>query len=452
MALLAATLVTAQPKRILYITYSAGFRHDCLPVSAEVLTSIAAASGKVEVVATEDLTLLNADSLRNFDAVVFFTSGELPISGAQKQDLLDFVRAGKGFGGAHSATDTFYTWPEYGDLIGARFNGHPWVQQVTLDVEDPQHPAVTRLAPGFSILDEIYQFSDFSRDRVRVLLTLDTHSVDLGARGVNAGSEDFPLAWSSRYGAGRVFYTALGHFESTWRDPRFANMMLQAMLWLTGQVDGDASPRPAKQPSFLPDAIANSASFQPRMTIATGSLVTLFGSNLTTGSAVAADPQHPPYKLAGTTVKLNGTLVPLLYASASQINLYVPFDLEQHEGRYVLQLTAAGGGPSGTVTAALSATRFTPGIFTLTGNRTAVTLWGTGFGPVQPSGGLETTTTQPSASVGGVPSKILFSGLAPGWFGLYQINIELPPSITFPAFLDFQFDSYQARLILNPQP
>jgi type 1 glutamine amidotransferase len=205
LALLAAAALIAGPKRVLYVTYSAGFRHDCLPVSAEVLRTLAATSGMLEVVATEDLSLLSANALRNFDAVLFFTSGELPISDTQKQDLLDFVRSGRGFGGAHSATDTFYTWSEYGDLIGGRFNGHPWVQQVRLDVEDPQHPAVAQLSPGFSILDEIYQFRDFSRDHVRVLMTLDSHSVDLGAPGVNPATEDFPLAWTRTYGAGRVF-------------------------------------------------------------------------------------------------------------------------------------------------------------------------------------------------------------------------------------------------------
>ena len=85
----------------------------------------------------------------------------------------------KGFGCAHSATDTLYTWPEYGELIGAWFNGHPWTQEVSIRVEDPDHPIVRALAPSFRIADEIYQFRDFSRDRVHVLLSLDTSSVDL---------------------------------------------------------------------------------------------------------------------------------------------------------------------------------------------------------------------------------------------------------------------------------
>jgi uncharacterized protein (TIGR03437 family) len=319
-------------------------------------------------------------------------------------------------------------------------------------VEDPAHPAVTDLAPGFVIFDEIYQFRDFSRDSVRVLMTLDTHSVDLAAAGVNPDTEDFPLTWSRRYGMGRVFYTALGHFESTWRDPRFSQMMLQAMLWLTGQTDGDATPRPAKRAAFLPNAIGNSASLDPRMTIAPGSLITLFGSNLTAGSALAGDPHKPPYKLAGSILKLNGVIVPLLYASPSQVNAYVPFDLEPNPTNFEVQLIAAGGGPSGTVTALLAPAAATPGVFSTTATRDAVTLWGTGFGPVQPDGDLQTTITKPTVTIAGQPAAVIFSGLAPGWIGLYQINVPIPVGINFPALLDLQFGGYEHRVVLNPQP
>ncbi len=462
-ALLVAGALFGQPKRILYLTTSAGFRHDSIPVSVRVLTNLAAQSGKLVVDQTEDVSVLNAASLSSYDALLFFTSGELPLSDDQKSDLLNFIRSGKGFGGAHSATDTLYTWPAYGDLIGARFNGHPWTQSVSIDVEDPDHPAVSHLKPSFKILDEIYQFSGFSRSLNRVLLTLDTHSVDLTAPGVNPGTEDFPLAWCRTYGRGRVFYTALGHFDSTWLDPRFQQMMLQAMLWLTGQIDGDASPRPPKQPTLAANGIANSASFQPRMTIAPGALLTLFGQNLTAGSTLAADARTPPYKLAGTTVKLNASAIPLLYVSPAQVNAYVPLDAAPRQctppllfglcdGPYFwLDLSSAGGGPAGAVSAQLTAVQATPGVFTLTASRSLVTLWATGLGPVQPSGDFQITVLQPSATIGGIDARILFSGLAPGWLGLYQVNVEMPQNLTFPAMLDFRLGSFQQFAWVNPQ-
>ena len=93
--LLAGEMLIAQPRRVLYVTHSAGFRHDCLPLSARVLEELGARSGTLSVTSTEDLSLLSGPSLAGYDAVVFYTSGELPISPAQKQDLLAFVRTGK---------------------------------------------------------------------------------------------------------------------------------------------------------------------------------------------------------------------------------------------------------------------------------------------------------------------------------------------------------------------
>src|SRR4051812_17238437 len=110
--LLCSVAAVAAPKRVLYVTHSAGFVHGSLPTSCEVLKDLGVRTGEFEVVCTEDLSLISADSLREFDVLYFFTSGELALNDRQKADLLSFVRDGKGFGGAHSATDTFYTWPE----------------------------------------------------------------------------------------------------------------------------------------------------------------------------------------------------------------------------------------------------------------------------------------------------------------------------------------------------
>ncbi|MBL8222662.1 MAG: ThuA domain-containing protein, partial [Bryobacterales bacterium] len=139
----------ALAKRVLFLTHSAGFRHDSIAAAIRSLQQIAARTGVLEIVATEDVGQINAASLSGYDAVFFFTSGELALSAQQKRDLLEFVRAGKGFGGAHSATDTLYTWEEYGDLIGGYFDGHPWVHEVRIDVEDTAFPGMQRLGESF---------------------------------------------------------------------------------------------------------------------------------------------------------------------------------------------------------------------------------------------------------------------------------------------------------------
>ena len=224
----------AARKRVLYLTHCAGFKHDVLPVSEAVMKEIGDRSGAFDVTVTKDCSLVNRDSLKQFAAVVFYTTGELPFSDDQKAAFLDFIRSGKGFVGFHSATDTFYKWPEYGELIGGYFDGHPWHQDVTIRVEDDKHPATRRLGKSFQIKDEIYQFRDFSRPRVHVLLSLDPASVDLTLAGVHRKDQDFALAWCSSYGKGRVFYTALGHREEVWKDARFQQLILGGLTWAMG--------------------------------------------------------------------------------------------------------------------------------------------------------------------------------------------------------------------------
>lgn len=218
-------------QRVLYFTYSAGYRHDVIPLSKAILTQLGSNSGVFDVTATEDTSEFSTDNLKRYAAVMFYTSGELPLSDPQKAALLDFVLSGGGFLGVHSATDTFYTWQDYLDLIGGYFNGHPWHQAVTIEVADPSNPLVAFLGNSFQIKDEIYQISDFDYRGSSVLLRLDPGSVDLGNTGVHRRFYGWPLAWTRLYGEGRVFYTALGHEPSVWHDARYQRLLTNAILW-----------------------------------------------------------------------------------------------------------------------------------------------------------------------------------------------------------------------------
>jgi len=219
------------PERGLYFTYSAGYRHDVIPLSNAVLTQLGSNSGIFEVTATEDTSEFSTENLKRYAAVMFYTTGELPMSGAQKTALLDFVRSGGGFLGVHSATDTFYAWPDYLELVGGYFNGHPWHQAVTIEVVDPNDSLVAFLGNSLQVEDEIYQISDFDYRGSRVLLRLDPSSVDLSKTGVHQRFYGWPLAWKRFYGQGRVFYTALGHEPSVWQDARYQRILTNAILW-----------------------------------------------------------------------------------------------------------------------------------------------------------------------------------------------------------------------------
>jgi uncharacterized protein len=230
----APTRAEDRPARILYLTHSAGYRHEVIPVSREILKRIGEMSPRFEVAATEDVSVFSRENLGRFGAVMFFTTGELPMNDAQKRALIDFVRGGGGFLGVHSATDTFYQWPEYGKLIGGYFDQHPWHEAVRIDVADRSDPLVAFLGASISLSDEIYQIRDFDAGGSHVLLRLDPASVDLNRDNVHRHPYGWPLAWTRAYGNGRVFYTALGHEEGVWRDMRFQTLLHNAVLWAIG--------------------------------------------------------------------------------------------------------------------------------------------------------------------------------------------------------------------------
>ena len=224
-----------EPLRVLYFTLSAGYKHEVIPESERILRELGERSGRFSVTVSQNPALLEAGTLVGYDVLMFYTTGELPISAQQKADLIAFVEGGKGFVGVHSASDTFYQWPAYGRMLGGYFDKHPWHEEVTVKVEDRDHPATRHLDERFVITDEIYQFKAWSRADVNVLLSLDTASVDLNKPDVHRTDKDFALAWTRRQGEGRVFYTALGHRPEVWRDPRFQQLLVGGLLWSVGE-------------------------------------------------------------------------------------------------------------------------------------------------------------------------------------------------------------------------
>ena len=245
LGLLLACLICAQPqdqpkkKRVLCIGESKGYQHDSISDGMATIWKIGKDTGLWETYIRTDSELItkkkmtaNAKNLDYFDAVFFYTTGELPMDDEQKAALLSFVKDdGKGFIGTHSATDTFYKWPEYGDMIGGYFNSHPWHQEVGVKVEDRGFPATEHFPAEFKITDEIYQFKDWSRDKVHVLMSIDTGTVDLTKKDVHRTDKDFAVAWTKNYGKGRVFYCSLGHRPEVWARPDIRKMWTEAVKW-----------------------------------------------------------------------------------------------------------------------------------------------------------------------------------------------------------------------------
>ena len=237
-------------KKLLVIGEVKGFQHDSVSHAMAMFDKIGQESRLFDAYLRTDSQLItkqkldkNAKNLDYFDAIVFYTTGELPLNAEQKSALLSFIKDdGKGFLGIHSATDTFYEWPEFGEMIGGYFDNHPWHKEVRIKIEDPTFPAMKPFPGSITLNDEIYQFRNYSRANVRVLMSLDTSSVDMTDKRIKRTDGDFAVAWVKNYGKGRVFYNSLGHENAVLDRKDIQQMWLEAIKWAMGLTPGDATP------------------------------------------------------------------------------------------------------------------------------------------------------------------------------------------------------------------
>jgi type 1 glutamine amidotransferase len=182
-------------------------------------------------------------SLSNVDAIFFMGHREVPLDDSQKTELLQFVRDGHGFVAAHVGLTALESWPEFGELIGARFDGHPIVGAGSVVNEDPSFPATKHFPARFDFNDEFYQPKDYSRDKIHVLLRLDLANVAANP-ALHRPDHDYPLAWAKTYGKGRVFYGSFAHAPNTWDSRDVQQMYFEAIRWSLGLSDGELKPHP----------------------------------------------------------------------------------------------------------------------------------------------------------------------------------------------------------------
>jgi uncharacterized protein len=261
-------VLTAQgPKKLLFLTHAALYKHTSLGPAEKAVTELGKTGG-FEVTTVEgykqdpkqlDFSFLTPEYLNQFDGVMMMTNGNLPMTDAQKKALLDFVKGGKALIGAHCASLTFYNYPEFGEMLGGYFNRNlPQGTIAVLKVEDTRHPATRMLGTGWPLVDEFYLFGTapwdaskpddnidvlfknkipmgFSRDRVHVLLSLDTEHMDMSKQPNLKRGGDYPQAWTREYGKGRTFYTSLGHRDDLWsNDPVFRAHISGGIRWALG--------------------------------------------------------------------------------------------------------------------------------------------------------------------------------------------------------------------------
>jgi type 1 glutamine amidotransferase len=228
----AATAAQAAEQRVLLVHEARAFVHDSIPAATSFFRRLGARSPHYEVVQLDGgAAQLTRRRLRHADAVVFAnTSGELPLP--DRAALGAFVANGGAFIGTHSASDTLHSWPTFARLLGGEFARHGAVQEGRLVVHSPRHRITRGLPRSFRLTDEFYELAEALPSHTRVLLSLDPRSVP------DEAAASVPLVWTRRYGAGRVFYDALGHLPATWRERRHRRIIARGLDWALGQRSG----------------------------------------------------------------------------------------------------------------------------------------------------------------------------------------------------------------------
>ncbi len=277
-------------KQVLFFSKSSGFEHSVIswkngqPSHAErVLQELGRQQGW-EFTFSKDGSLFTPDYLNKFDAVFFYTTGNLLEPGTDKQPgmtaagkdaLFSYIRSGRGFVGSHSASDTFHTnnesqkgperYQNFGEkadpyvrMIGGEFIRHGAQQMAKNTVTNPKFPGFEEIGAEYTLHEEWYSLKDFTQD-IHVLSVMDSPAM----KGKEYERPPFPSTWARREGKGRVFYTAMGHREDIWTNPTFQKILIGGMRWALGEVQAETpanlketAPEAHKNPAFIPPAPA----------------------------------------------------------------------------------------------------------------------------------------------------------------------------------------------------
>lgn len=254
-------------RRLLVYSVSWGYWHDSIPYGAKAAQILGEKTGAFDAVVSDDPRMFEADSLKQFDAILFNNTNNeifLPEDMAKlspeqraeaqhrdelyKKNLVVFLQQGGGLAVIHAGVASFREWPEYGNIIGARFTNHPWNSgsTVALKVDEPDHPLAAAFKDprfAFSVRDEIYQVGDpYSREKLRVLLSIDTAKTNMRVQGIERKDGDFAMSWIKTYGTGRVFYNAFGHDHDIFWNPVILQHWLDGIQYVLGDLPADAKP------------------------------------------------------------------------------------------------------------------------------------------------------------------------------------------------------------------
>jgi len=263
-----AAVKPAKPRKVLVFSISWGYKHTAIPYGRKAFEILAKKTGAFEAVISDDISMFEPQNLKQFDAVVFNNTNneiflpenfdKLPAAEKEKAaeydarlkaSLVKYLKKGGGLAVTHAGVASFRKWPEFGNIIGARFENHPWNagSTVTLKVEEPDHPVVGAFKKRiFEVTDEIYQVTGpYSREKLRVLVSIDTDRTPIEGKNISAirrKDKDLAMTWIKNYGKGRVFYCALGHQHELFWNEMILQHYLDGVQFAAGDLKGDTTP------------------------------------------------------------------------------------------------------------------------------------------------------------------------------------------------------------------
>lgn len=240
----------------------------CIPYGTYAMKTLGRKTAAFEPVVSDDLIMLLPENITRFDAMVMNNSdgpwirptdhamqrlkhygpAKDAVEHLLRKSLLDYVARGGGIVAYHYAIGANKHWPEFHKMLGAGYWGHPWHEEVGVKVEEPDHALLAAFGgKDFRLTEEIFQFREpYSREKLRVLLSLDTATTNMEVKWIHRKDRDFALAWVRPYGKGRVFYCAFGHRTEIYWNPAILQFYLDAIQFATGDLQGPCVPRQAE--------------------------------------------------------------------------------------------------------------------------------------------------------------------------------------------------------------
>lgn len=240
--LLMPSSLRAENDRVMVFSKTLGYRHASITNGIEAIRSLGATNG-FAVDATEDSSAFTSTNLARYQAVVFLSATGDILNQDQEEAFRQYVANGGGFAAIHGAIFGPLAcedkWDWYGGLFCCAFINHSAIVPGTVIIEDSNHPSTAGIPTRWKRTEEWYNFTGTPRGCARVLATVDESTYQGGGMG-----NDHPIVWCRRVGKGRMWYTAMGHTESSFSEPEFLRHILGGIQAVSGSVPADDTPNP----------------------------------------------------------------------------------------------------------------------------------------------------------------------------------------------------------------